>query len=127
MKEQLKQWKTKKVGNKNTKRGKIVDRGKTSTKGRLNLCTRERRFESRNNTIIPQHLSRRVWRKIENNRIGGKKLLVAGNNISTDFITKLLLVQGYNAILVVCNQFTKMAHFIATTEKTLAERLARLF
>ena len=44
-----------------------------------------------------------------------------------DFITKLPLVQKYNAILVVCNQFSKIAHFIVTTEKTSAKRLARLF
>ena len=44
-----------------------------------------------------------------------------------DFITKLPLAQGYNAILVVCNYFSKMAHFIATTEKTLVEGLAKLF
>jgi len=31
------------------------------------------------------------------------------------------------AILVVYNQFTKMAYFIATTEKTSAEGLVRLF
>jgi len=43
-----------------------------------------------------------------------------------DFITKLPLVQDYDAILVVCDQFSKMAHFIATTEKTSAEGLARL-
>ena len=49
------------------------------------------------------------------------------NHILTDFITKLPLAQGYNAILVVCDWFSKMAHFIATTEKTLAEGLARLF
>ena len=48
-------------------------------------------------------------------------------HISADFITKLPLVQEYNAILVVCNQFTKMVHFITTTEKTSAEGLARLF
>ena len=47
--------------------------------------------------------------------------------ISADFITKLLPAQEYNAILVVCDWFSKMAHFIATTEKTLAEGLARLF
>ena len=35
--------------------------------------------------------------------------------------------EGYNAILVVCNCFSKMAHFIATTEKTSAEGLAKLF
>jgi len=47
--------------------------------------------------------------------------------ISADFITKLPLAQGYDAILVVCNRFSKMAHFIATTERTSAEGLARLF
>ena len=47
--------------------------------------------------------------------------------ISADFITKLLLAQGYNLILVVVNRLTKMVHFIPTIEKTLAEGLARLF
>jgi len=47
--------------------------------------------------------------------------------ISADFITKLPLAQGYNTVLVVCNCFSKMAHFIATIEKTSAEGLARLF
>jgi len=48
-------------------------------------------------------------------------------HITTDFITKLPLAQGYNAILVVCDRLTKMAHFILTTDKTLAEGLTRLF
>ena len=43
------------------------------------------------------------------------------------FITKLSLAQGYNAILVVCNHFSKMAHFIATTKRTSAKGLTRLF
>jgi len=47
--------------------------------------------------------------------------------ISADFITKLLLAQGYNSILVVVDRLTKMVHFIPTTEKTLVEGLARLF
>ena len=49
------------------------------------------------------------------------------SHISADFITKLPLAQGYDAILVVCNRFSKMAHFVATTEKTSAEGLAKLF
>jgi len=49
------------------------------------------------------------------------------SHISADFITKLSLAQGYDAILVVCDRFSKMAHFIATTEKTSAEGLAKLF
>ena len=48
-------------------------------------------------------------------------------HISTDFITKLPLAQGYDSILVVVDQLTKMVHFIPTTEKTSAEGLARLF
>jgi len=48
-------------------------------------------------------------------------------HISADFITKLLLAQGYNSILVVVDRFTKMAHFVPMTEKTMAEGLARLF
>jgi len=49
------------------------------------------------------------------------------SHISADFITKLPLAQRYDAILVVCDRFSKMAHFIATTEKTSVEGLAKLF
>jgi len=38
-----------------------------------------------------------------------------------DFITKLLLAQGYNSVLVVVDCFTKMVHFMPTMEKTTAE------
>jgi len=48
-------------------------------------------------------------------------------HISADFITKLLLAQGYDSILVVCNRITKMAHFVLTMEKTSAEGVTRLF
>jgi len=44
-----------------------------------------------------------------------------------DFITKLLLVAGKNAILVVRDKLSKMIHFVVTTEGTLAEGLAQLF
>jgi len=47
--------------------------------------------------------------------------------ILADFITKLLLAQGYDSILVVANRLTKIVHFIPTIEKTSAEGLARLF
>jgi len=49
------------------------------------------------------------------------------SHISADFITKLPLAQGYDALLVVCDRFSKIAYFIATTEKTSAEELAKLF
>jgi len=51
----------------------------------------------------------------------------AWSYISANFITKLPLAQGYDAILVVVDRFTKMGHFIPTTEKTSAKGLAYLF
>ena len=48
-------------------------------------------------------------------------------HLTVDFITKLLVVAGKDAILVVCNRLSKMIHFVATTEGTSAEGLARLF
>jgi len=44
-----------------------------------------------------------------------------------NFITKLPLVAGKDSILVVCNRLSKMIYFVATTKRTLAEGLARLF
>jgi len=44
-----------------------------------------------------------------------------------DFIMKLLVSRGHDSILVVCDRFSKMLHFIVTTEKIMAEGLARLF
>ena len=44
-----------------------------------------------------------------------------------DFITKLPVVAGKDAILVVCDRLSKITHFVATTEGTLAKSLVRLF
>ena len=43
------------------------------------------------------------------------------------FITKLLLVEANDAILVIYDRLSKIAHFVATTKETLVEGLARLF
>jgi len=48
-------------------------------------------------------------------------------HLTVDFITKLPLVVGKNAILVVCDRLSKITYFVATTEETLAEELAWLF
>jgi len=42
-------------------------------------------------------------------------------HISVDFITKLPVSKDYNSILVVCNRFSKMSHFVVTTKKIIAE------
>ena len=44
-----------------------------------------------------------------------------------DFITKLPLVAGKDAILVVCNRLSKITHFVITTKETPAKELVRLF
>jgi len=48
-------------------------------------------------------------------------------HISVDFIMKLLVSKGHDSILVVCDRFSKMSHFVVMTEKTMAEGLVRLF
>ena len=47
--------------------------------------------------------------------------------LTVDFITKLLVVARKDVILVICDRLSKIAHFVATTEETLVEGLARLF
>jgi len=48
-------------------------------------------------------------------------------HLTVDFITKLPLIAGMDAIFVVCNRLSKITHFVTTTERKLAERLARSF
>jgi len=48
-------------------------------------------------------------------------------HILVNFITKLLVLKSHDLILVVCDRFSKMSHFVAMTEKTIAEGLVRLF
>ena len=47
--------------------------------------------------------------------------------MSVDFITKLPMMAEKDAILVVCNRLSKIAHFIAITEKMKVKELVRLF
>ena len=48
-------------------------------------------------------------------------------HILVDFITKLPMVAGKDAILVVCDRLSKMTHFVVIMEETIVEGLARLF
>jgi len=57
----------------------------------------------------------------------GEVLEKSWTHISVDFITKLPMVARKDAILVVCDRLSKIMHFVATTEGTTAEGLARLF
>ena len=47
--------------------------------------------------------------------------------ILVDFITKLLVFKGYDLILVICDRFLKISHFVVITEKMIAKGLVRLF
>ena len=44
-----------------------------------------------------------------------------------DFITKLLVSRGHNSILVVCDRFLKMLHFIMMTKNITVKELVKLF
>ena len=57
----------------------------------------------------------------------GEVLEKLWTHILVDFIVKLPIVAGKDAILVVCDRLSKMTYFVATTEGTMAEELARLF
>jgi len=48
-------------------------------------------------------------------------------HILVDFITKLPIVAGKDAILVVCDRLSKMTHFIAIMEGMTAKGLVRVF
>jgi len=37
-------------------------------------------------------------------------------HLTVDFITKLLVVAGKDAILVICDRLSKMTHFVAVTK-----------
>ena len=47
-------------------------------------------------------------------------------HLTVDFITKLPVVAGKDMILVICDRLSKMTHFVAMTEGTSVEGLARL-
>ena len=48
-------------------------------------------------------------------------------HLIVDFIMKLSVVAGKNAILVICDRLSKITYFVATIERTSVEGLARLF
>jgi len=48
-------------------------------------------------------------------------------HLMVNFITKLPLVAGKDAVLGVCDRLSKMTHFVAMIEGKSVERLARLF
>jgi len=49
------------------------------------------------------------------------------SHLTVDFITKLPVVAGKDAVLVVYDRLSKIMHFVATTEGMTEEGLARLF
>ena len=78
---------------------------------RCNQCQRmKNRAEMPVGKLRPNQVPERPWQ-----------------HISVDFITKLPVSKSHDSILIVCDRFLKMSHFVATTEKTTAEGLARLF
>jgi len=104
------QWKTVELVTRNFWWPGVTKEVKRYVEG-CDACQRNKnRTEQPAGKLIPNSIPEKPW-----------------THISADFITKLPLAQGYNSILVVVDRLTKMVHFVPTTEKTLAEGLARLF
>ena len=97
---------------------------------RCDVCQRyKNQSEAPAGKLMPNTILEKPWSHILADFIT-KLPLAQGYNailVVCDFITKLPLAQGYDAILVVCDRFSKMAHFIATMEKMSVEGLAKLF
>jgi len=47
--------------------------------------------------------------------------------ISVNFITELPVFRSHDSILIVCDMFSKMLHFITTTGKIIVEGLVKLY
>ena len=77
-------------------------------------CDLYQRMKNRTGTLVGKLMTNKILEK-------------AWIYLIVDFITKLLLVAGKDAILVVCDQLSKMVHFVAMTEGMIVEGLARLF
>ena len=78
---------------------------------KCNLCQRiKNRTEASVGKLMVNEVLKKAW-----------------THLTVDFITKLLLVVEKYVILIVCNQLSKMAHFMITTGETSAKELARLF
>ena len=104
------QWKTVELVTRNFWQPGVMKEVKRYVKG-CDSCQRNKNHtEQLAGKLMPNSILEKPW-----------------THISADFITKLPLAQGYDAILVVVDQLTKMVHFIPTTEKTMAEELAKLF
>jgi hypothetical protein len=48
-------------------------------------------------------------------------------SVSMDFMVSLPLSKGFDAIMVVVDRFSKMAHIIPITESATAQEMGRLF
>ena len=78
---------------------------------KCDMCQRiKNRIEAPVGKLMVNEVSEKIW-----------------TYLTVDFITKLPLVAGKDAILVVYDILSKITHFVATTEGTLVEELARLF
>ena len=70
-----------------------------------------------------QRIKNRIEKKLKLSKVLKKPQI----HLIVDFTTKLLLVAKKDVILVICNKLSKIAHFMAITERMLAEELAMLF
>ena len=89
----------------------LVARGNQRHRDRYNLC---QKIKNRIEVLVENFIMNEILEKLQ-------------IYLMVDFITKLLLVAGKYAILVVYDRLSKIAYFIAITKEILAEGLVKLF
>ena len=72
------------------------------------------RIKNRIETLVGKLMANEILEKLQ-------------THLKVNFIIKLLLVVGKNAILEVCSRLSKMVYLVTTIKRISAEELARLF
>ena len=94
------QWKTVELVTRNYWWLRVTKEVKRYVKG-CDQCQRmKNRAEMPAGKLRPNQIPEKLWQ-----------------HISVDFIMKLPVSKGHDSILVVCDRFSKMSHFVITTEK----------
>jgi len=103
------QWKTVELVTRNYWWPGVTKKVKRYVEG-CNQCQRmKNRAEKLAGKLRPNQIPERLWQ-----------------HILVDFIMKLPMSKGHDSILVICNRFLKMSHFVATTKKNDSRKIGEV-
>ena len=80
----------------------------------MDKCDLYQRIKNRTEALVGKLMANEILEKLQ-------------THLKVNFIIKLLLVVGKNAILEVCSRLSKIVYLVTTIKRISAEELARLF